>query len=305
MGSSSDRPLFLSCPAHEFGEPVALAELVDAEVRGHLDLLADQGLSRCRVAAAPPHELAVVAASRALLTQLPTEPDAVVYCCDTPGSKMTPASAVGKFAAGVGLISTPVVAVGGGGCGNLGPGLRTARGLLVAEGLSNVLLITSDHAVGDTRYLPDDLTVLSDGAAACVVGTAPLGPAFRLLGVASALDARPGGTGLAAAKAVVAGVARATRHVLLTAGLTPADCRFLVTGNYGTAVRSLLAAAAGFPRDKVHAPWVADVAHCFAADALFSLEMLLAHDVLADGDRILLLATSPRSWSAILVEHVR
>ncbi|MEU4767653.1 hypothetical protein AB0H12_30805 [Actinosynnema sp. NPDC023794] len=295
--------VYLSCVEHEFGDPVPLSTLADAEVQANLDLLTGEGLRDCRVATSPPVEMAAASVRRTLrAAQLP-EPDAVVYCCDTPEPGVAPAAVAGDLAAAVGIPTTPVVAAGGGGCGNLGPGLRVARGLLFTEGCSNVVLVTADRAAGSTRYLPHDLTVLSDGAASCVVGTAPLGPAFRLLGIASTANAAAAAGGLGAAKAVVAGVARATRRVLAAAGLTPADCRYLVTGNYGAAVRSLLASAAGFPRHAVHAPGVADLAHCFAADALAGLRGLVADGAVAGGDRLVLLATSPRSWSAVLVEH--
>jgi 3-oxoacyl-[acyl-carrier-protein] synthase-3 len=227
-----------------------------------------------------------------------------VFCSDSP-SVEAPAALSAALARGLGLPDVPVLRVGGGECGNLGLGLRVARSLVLAEGLRSVLLVTADRAVGDTRYLPESLTVLSDGAASCLVGAAAGGPGFRLLGLAATAraDARDA-AGMGAARNTVGGVGRATRRLFADTGTTATDCRHLVLPNYGRSVSSVLAAATGVPRSAIRAPLARAEGHCFSADVLLTLDALRSAGELTAGDRLLLLVTGSGGWTAALAEYV-
>ncbi|WP_156893631.1 hypothetical protein [Actinokineospora enzanensis] len=288
--------MYLSGFEVEFGARVPVAELAEfVGARDEVELLLDEGVRYGLVADRPAE---VLAAASAVRTLAGTRPLAAVYCCETIGAR-PPASAATAFAVAAGIPDVPVFTVGGAGCGNLGPGLRVARGLLAAEGPGSVLLAVADRAPGP-RYLPGDLTVLSDGAATCLVSTSPARPGFRLLGSAAVTAADRAGArpGLAAAKAAAAGVAAAVGRVLTEADTAVDECALLLVGNYGASVRAMLAAAAGFPSRTVHAPNVAD-GHCFAVDLLHGLRSLEPSDM----DRIVLVATGPHAWTALLLEY--
>jgi 3-oxoacyl-[acyl-carrier-protein] synthase-3 len=295
-------PVHLSALACEAGRPVPLAELADPVVRDVADLLAEEGIECCRVAEATPVALAGTSAT-ATLEASREDPDAVIFCSDTPAAE-PPGPAAWRLVADLGLAEVPVLRVGGGECGNLGLGLRVARSLLLAEGLGSVLVVTADRAVGDTRYLPESLTVLSDGAASCLVTAAPTRPGFVLRGLAATAkaDARQA-AGMGAARNTVGGIAQATRRLLTDTGTTPERCRHLVMPNYGRSVRGVFAAATGVSRSAVRTPLARDGGHCFSADVLMTLDALGTGGELVAGDLLLLLVTGSRGWTVLLAEY--
>ncbi|MBF9128540.1 hypothetical protein I0C86_05985 [Plantactinospora sp. S1510] len=298
--------VYLSNISHVVGDPVALDALEDTEVRKAMATLADEGLVQCRVTDASVPDLAGAAASTALGSpDRRTEPDTAIYCSDTP-TPVPPGPEVWRLNTGLGLPRVPVLRVAGGECGNLGLGLRVARAMVMAEGLGSVLLVTADRSVGDTRYLPDGLTVLSDGAAACLVTAEPPAGGFAVhrMAVSVQADAVAAGIGMQTARTTLSGISRAVRRLFADASVTPEDCRYLVTGNYGTAIQSLFAAAVGLPQTVVRAPLREAMGHCFSADVLMNLETLRVDGELDPGDRLLLLTTGSRGWTVTLAEYL-
>jgi 3-oxoacyl-[acyl-carrier-protein] synthase-3 len=302
MGRLMATDVYLSSISYELGERVPIADLADEPVRAGLAILADEGIRYCRVATAPLAELASASARRTMAEG--RTPELIVYSQDTFTGQ--PAVGVARLAVDAGIPRTSAITVGGNGCGNLGPSLRVAGGLLRADGLTSVLVVTADRATGDTRYLPDGLTVLSDTAASFLVTSELTTPGFRLLGLAvtSRADLDGASGDIVAAKAVVDGVRSASRQVFDAAGVKPGDCRRVLVGNYGNAMRATFATAAGFGRDDAYAPLVAEHGHCFAADILIALRTLVDSGEVAHGDLLLGITTGRYAWTAMLLEHV-
>jgi 3-oxoacyl-[acyl-carrier-protein] synthase-3 len=229
-------------------------------------------------------------------------PDGVVYCSDTIAG--TPTRDVRQLLSDVGCPDSQVIVAGGNACGNLGAGLEVATGWLLTGRVSKVLLVTSDEAATGTRYLASGSTVLSDGAASCMVSQVPHGPGFGVLGIAS------GGTGLkddsgrsSTLRRVAAGIERSVRTVTDVAGIEVSDFRYSLPGNLGRMMRAFLTMAAGVPVNRVYAQGVETVGHCFAADILIDLQTLAARNLVDPGDKIILLPTSPESWCVVAVEY--
>jgi 3-oxoacyl-[acyl-carrier-protein] synthase-3 len=207
---------------------------------------------------------------------------------------------------------TPAVVVNGNGCGNLALALGVAcNSVRAEEGHSGVLIVVADRLDDpDERYQPNGQTILSDGAASCLVGTQVPTAGFRLLGISvrQRADFDHGAVpSMAGVRVVMAGVEEAVEDLRTkmqsTEDDTPAYSR-LVTGNYGVSTRGFLALAAGMDTADDYAPHASDVGHCFAADLLVNLATLQEHKEVRPGERLLLLATSSRSWSAMAVEYV-
>jgi len=304
--SGGNPPVYLSAIASALGEKIPLVEIADDVVREQLGALHSQGLKHCRVTSAPATQLAVASARRTL-DGVPTETvEAIVYCTDTAPEKTTTGD-VWDFLLELGLPGTPATVVGGSGCGNLGPGLAVARDLILAGGVSTVLLVTADRVRDETRYLANGQTALSDGAASCLITSRPRGTAFRIHGPASSFKvdigtatARP----IIVAKATAQTIQGTVRRVIEPLSLAPADFRYLLTGNYGLSAQAFLATSAGIPLDQVYCPLLAQVGHCFSADVLLGLASLLETDQVSHGDRALLLAMSPRSWAVAAATYV-
>jgi 3-oxoacyl-[acyl-carrier-protein] synthase-3 len=296
---------FLSSISSEIGRAVPLDGLDDERVQQCLEQLSLDGLTTCLVTDRPPVETASLCSRRSLRTATdPITPDLAVLCSDTLAPNK-PGWAARTFANGIGLPDLPVMNVSGSDCGNLGMGLRVACGVMAAEELSTVLLVTSDHADGRSRYLPNGLTVLSDGAASGVLTARPEARGFAILGMASASAPQSNDpTTPSGALTIMRSVRRITRQVLGRLGITAMDCCYLVIGNYGRSAQSLFANAAGFPESALCTPLLKEVAHCYSVDLLLTLRHLAERDEVKSGDRLMLLSTGTRSWTAIVVEYV-
>ncbi|MGV9295815.1 hypothetical protein [Amycolatopsis sp. NPDC003676] len=292
--------VYLSFPECVTGDQVSVDELPDDSVRRELQLLREQCVGHCRVSARPLLELAAESASGTWLRAGRPPLDSVVFCTDTSfdgGVSGALGDLLGRLGAPVGS----ALAVGGSGCGNLGPGLATARNLIQANGASAVLLVTAD-AVGDgARYLPSSTTVLSDGAAACLVTSEPAGKSFKVLGLASSFHADKGApSGLVNAKGIVALVRRAVAGAFAELPVSAESCRFLLTGHYGRTTCALLALAARVDPKNVYRPLADEMGHCFAADVLAGLGRLAQDPAGEPGDVVLLVTTGSRSCTAVV-----
>lgn len=296
-------PVYLSSFGHAFGEPVPLAELDDPGVHALLTELTDEGLKYCCVSTSSVTELAAASSRATLAGQEPV--DAIVFCTDT-SPELTPTSEVWDLLLALDLPRTPITFVGGAGCGNIGPGLSAARALILVEGASRVLLVTSDRQQQRTRYLDNGRTVMSDGAGSCLVTATPTGPGFAVRGLSNSFRADIGTVTerrISVARATAQAIEDTVRRLTGPLSLTARDFRYLLMGNYGHTAQEFLAMSAGLPTRRVYCPMLDRTGHCFAADVLVSLGDLVATRDVADGDRVLLLTASPRSWSAVALTY--
>ncbi|MER7705184.1 hypothetical protein ABTX81_20100 [Kitasatospora sp. NPDC097605] len=304
MNTDREPAVYLSGIAVELGRRVPIAELDDPSVAAELENLHAGGLRHCRVAGQDVVELAAAGARRTLAAAGLTAVDAVVHATDSP-YRETATKDGWAVLAGAGVPTAPTVVVGGSASANLAAALRVATGLLTAERLDTVLLVSADRVTGAGRYQPVGVTVLSDGAAACVVGARPYGPAYRVLGVSTAIkaDAVEVSNSLKAAQLVKLGVTEARERLLRTLPEPDRGFRHLITGNYSLATRTFLARLCGTDPAAVHTPAVAELGHSYSADLLHGLESLRERGLVEEGERVLVLATSPRSWSMIALEY--
>ncbi|MBF9128543.1 hypothetical protein I0C86_06000 [Plantactinospora sp. S1510] len=298
--------LYASRLSYVLGEPVPIGDTTDPEVRDELDNLCEQGIRHHLVDERPVAELAV-AAARPVVEGLSGSPvDMLVYCTDTPTTEPV-ARQMRQVQSELGLVDTPAVLISSGGCGNLGAGLKVARALMATEGLGTVLFITADRVADTTgRFLTHGTTVLSDSAAACVLTAEPVAEGFRILGMSTEVKADLGVTSsqLALGRAIMQKIGRALNRVSAESGVPPAECRYFLTGNFGRTSRAFLTTAARCTPEQAYAPWVADLGHCFSADLLISLSTLMERGDLDPADRLLLLSSTPQSWSLIVAEYV-
>ncbi|MFB7947451.1 hypothetical protein ACFC6L_21320 [Kitasatospora phosalacinea] len=299
-------PVYIYAVAHALGEREPISGLTDPVVVDHLDLLHENGFQHYLASSRNVHELAGESATRTLSSVDATQIGAVVYATNSPSENVTHSQDGWAFLRAASLRGVPLTVVGGNGCGNLAIALRTARNAVQAEGLSSALVVTTDRVTSGSRFEDSGSIILSDGAASCVVGPTLRGPGFRLLGVSTAVKAELGGSAslMAMARVIRTGIHRAVENLRRTVPGGAGPFRLLVTGNYGLTTRRMFSTLCGFDLSETYAPLVADIGHCFSADLLISLAELEKESLLRHGDRLLLLATSPQSWSLIAVEYV-
>lgn len=194
-----------------------------------------------------------------------------------------------------------VVGLGQQACTGLLGALRVARGLLAAEpGLGEILCLTADRFPVGAGY-EQAYNLVSDGAVACVVGTAPA--AFELLGVHHITN---GALEFASDDETVATYFSYTCEtitaVCAAAGMTPDDLDWVVPQNTRAQVAPILARLLGLPEERMYCPTVHDVGHLIAGDGMVNLADLQRSGRLRVGDVIALpVAGYGLNWQCALL----
>jgi 3-oxoacyl-[acyl-carrier-protein] synthase III len=243
-------------------------------------------------------------AARQTMSRVASQPNWVVYCTESLEDE-PPSDVLAGLLVDLGLPGTPAMIVNGHGCANLGLSLQVASRLVSSEPDGAALLILGDKAVDDERLLHNEASVLSDGAAACWVGRDASTPGFEVMGFgfATQADANLRTTEVAMARQSVVLVNQAVANLLKNARVELQHFTRILVSNYREGPRMLLAYAAGFRRETVMAANTAQFGHCFAADHLMTLGLPQSVDSLRNGESILVLATGPRTCSAIGLRH--
>jgi 3-oxoacyl-[acyl-carrier-protein] synthase III len=236
--------------------------------------------------------------------------DAIVYATCLPTATATagrdvkslmdfPAS---RLQAEFGLSRAIVVGLHQQACTGMLGSLRLAAALLATEpAWRRVLCVTADRFPPDAWY-EQAYNLISDGAAACVVGREPAG--LRLLTVHQITN---GGLGRAGDDQAVgtyfAYTHRLVRETLARAGMAPADLDWIVSQNTHEKAWQILARLLAVDHDTVWAPSMPDVGHVISADNIVNLSALLGSGRLRPGQRIaLVMAGFGLNWQCAVLE---
>lgn len=180
--------------------------------------------------------------------------------------------------------------------------LRISRALLATEPQwRRILCVTADRFPEGAIY-EQAYNLISDGAAACVVGREPAG--LRLL---AAHHITNGALGRATDDETVGTyfsfTHRLVRETLAKVGLTGADLDWVVSQNTNEKAWVILARLLGVPHERVWAPSMRGVGHVISADNVVNLSMLLASGRLRPGDKVaMVMAGFGLNWQCVILE---
>lgn len=180
--------------------------------------------------------------------------------------------------------------------------LRVARAMLAVEpDWQNVLCVTADRFPDGAIY-EQAYNLISDGAAACVVGRRPAG--LRLV---AAHQITNGALGQATDDETVGSYFSYTHRIfnetLARAGLTAADLDWVVTQNTNDKAWRILARLLGVDYAKVWSASMPDVGHIISADNVVNLCGLLESGKVQPGQRLaLLMAGFGLNWQCVILE---
>ncbi|MCI4066793.1 hypothetical protein MRQ36_31225 [Micromonospora sp. R77] len=295
---------YLSGFAVALGDRQAIGDTSDPDVRAEAEALQRADLRHYRQAE---EDLLAMAARCVKQTlgyageRLPVT--AAVYTSDTFTAR-NPSKALRTLLAGSGLDDVDGWVVGGRECDNLYLAVSAAEARLRADDRrAGVLVVTADQVTRGTRLNQDARTVMSDGAASCLVSWDSTGPAVRLRAMAALPVSPPAGAPpLMRARHHVTALRALSDQVFDAAGLHREQCAKVVTSNVGLNVAQMFRAAVGGRQTALYRPAAKDVGHCFSADALHTVGLLLEEPETAVGDIVLVVATSPHSCSLLLLE---
>jgi 3-oxoacyl-[acyl-carrier-protein] synthase III len=240
--------------------------------------------------------------------------DAIVYATCLPGETGTgPVRDVkdlmdfpaGRLQAEFGMSRAIVVGLHQQACTGMLGALRVAGALLTTEpGWRRVLCVTADRFPAGAWH-EQAYNLISDGAAACVVGREP--DVCRLLTVHQITN---GGLGRAGDDETVgtyfAYTHRLVREAAARVGLTPAELDWVVTQNMHDKAWQILARLLELDHARVWAPSLADVGHVISADVIVNLSALLRSGQAQPGQRIALaMAGFGLNWQCAVLEVAR
>lgn len=217
----------------------------------------------------------------------------VKYLMDFPASRLQ---------ADFGLEDAVVIGLNQQACTAMLGSVRIAGAMLAAEpSWRRVLCVTADRFPEGSRY-EQAYNLISDGAAACVVGREPA--AFRLLTVHQITN---GGMGQAGDDETVGSYFAYTHRLFLEtvarAGLTVPDVDWVVTQNTNDKAWRVLARMLGVDFEKVCFSSMPDTGHIISADNVVNLAELVASGRVRPGQRVaLVMAGFGLNWQCALLE---
>jgi 3-oxoacyl-[acyl-carrier-protein] synthase-3 len=263
--------------------------------------LLDQGCARYRTTERSPAVLARESLERTLdaCALAPTEVDAVVYCSFSVWDLEFCSRHVSSAMCGLGLDTTPLVGLHLGACGLLGNGLRVASDMIRGSDARRVLVVTTDRVPPDRSRVVDEFSVLSDGAASCLVTDREDDADFELVSLVPASRFRVDALPEHAQRWVLYlnGVRTTFVRTLERAGRGLGELDLLVHNNYIEKQRRCFAELAGVGLDRTFGELVGSIGYVHAADVLINLAEARTRGRLRAGDFALALSTGRSAWT--------
>jgi 3-oxoacyl-[acyl-carrier-protein] synthase III len=296
------KPIYISAINYVLGEPHPLTELSDPAL---LKLAApEHGLVSYLSSDQEIWQLAAAAGKRTI--EAGPQPDLLIYVSENEAEI---ADALPLAVGRLGLGTTEYVSVAGHGCGNLGPALRVARDALYSGQHDQVLLILADRVLDGDRSMINGLSVLSDGAASCLVTREAAenpGGQFKIEAstIVTRIESSRAGAEAQGLLSIVSMAVDGVQDALRQTELESSDFSRIMFANYRLTSQRFLAKAMGFPGDRLLLGRIAEFAHCFSADILITLDQAAAAGEVQPGERVLASATGRHSWSMLATERV-
>jgi 3-oxoacyl-[acyl-carrier-protein] synthase III len=181
--------------------------------------------------------------------------------------------------------------------------LRIARMLLLAEPEARrILCVTADRFPEGASY-EQSYNLISDGAAACVVSTEPVG--FRWVAGHAITN---GSMARASDDEVVGGyfayTHRLIQETLAGAELDLADVDWIVPQNTNVKAWQILARLLKVDLERIFFPTLGDFGHVISGDNLINLKRLLEEGRVRSGERVLLvMAGYGVNWQCVILER--
>jgi len=236
----------------------------------------------------------------------------------TGDAALAATTGLGQLADALRVDPTTTFAISGHTCGNLGLSLRVVTGLVESQQFHFGAVILSNVFDKDgVRLIDFNMSLLSDGAAACIVSDIPLDPCFRILGLHAVStvgmsggrgdldDVRSARIALDIARGMRSSVDKLLGAIADVNGLEPGDFDHVFVNNYGARTRRFFERCIGVKLSQAMDLGAAEFGHCHSVDPLLLLDLLAKENQLHAGDRILVLTDSIYRWEAILLEYAR
>ncbi|MEU6559025.1 3-oxoacyl-[acyl-carrier-protein] synthase III C-terminal domain-containing protein [Nocardia nova] len=229
------------------------------------------------------------------------EIDLFVYASSSPETGTLGGGEFLRFCERFGLTRATPIGVSLAECANFGSALRIAHSLVAAGSARNVLVVTADTCPDpEARILRDAVSVLSDGAASCLISSAAPSR-IEVLGANQGTNqliriaTMPALAGL-----TKRGLSRAVADMLDRAELDRADVRRIIANNVNDDAVRFMAESAGLDHDLCYLDNIAEYAHVHSADNLINLQTYL-DDGVAPGEVVMTISHGFGTWGVALL----
>lgn len=213
---------------------------------------------------------------------------------------------VSRLQADLGLDRAFVVGIGQQACTSMLGSLRMAHGLIATDpAVDTVLCVSADRFPPGATY-EQAYSLISDGAAACVVSREPRPASYRLVAAHHITN----GAMVTADDDETVGSYFAYTHRLVTellakAGLDgPDDIDWVVPQNTDAKAWQILCRLLRIDPAKVCCPSIADVAHVISGDNIINMAYVQERGDVRPGQRLLLtMAGYGMNWQGVILER--
>lgn len=219
----------------------------------------------------------------------------VKYLMDFPASRLQ---------SDFGLVNAMVLGVNQQACTGMLGSLYLAQMMINGDArMRRVLCITADRFPEQAIY-EQAYNLISDGAAACVVGSEPEG--FRILAAHAVTN---GALSFASDDETVGNFFTYSHRVILDtvakAGLTMADIDWVVPQNTNGVAWQILSKLLPFNPERVYHPTLGEVGHVISGDNIINLKHLADSGLVQSGEKVLLfMAGYGLNWQSVVLEKV-
>ena len=181
--------------------------------------------------------------------------------------------------------------------------LLLANSLIQSEGAQRILCLTADRFPESAVY-EQSYNLISDGAAACIVSTEPLG--YRLIACHGITN---GAMAFASDDETVGSyfnyTNRVIQEILTKARMTIKDIHWIVSQNMNIKAWQILARLLHFDIERVCFPTLAEIGHLISGDNILNLKHASEENKIQKGERALLvMAGYGLNWHATILERV-
>lgn len=199
-----------------------------------------------------------------------------------------------------------------GGCANFILALQVAQGFFEGDLYDTLCLVTGD-IVGDvsfSRVFPGKNTIGSDGFVCCMLSHKDKGlpHTWKIKGIHQSI--RPSMYNKTYDKHLLDYINLYTEGFTEVVEKTyaypvcPENLRWLIAGNFNRSVLRNFAHLAGMSPDKIAAPGLSEVAHCFSADQLMAVKTLDEQSKTVIGDQVMMIGSGDYLWGSLLMEKI-
>jgi len=300
--------LFISRPAFHFGQHRSLSSLADVIPNNVLEGYMASGLSEFTKLEGSVFEHCGTVAGEALQKAAVSE-DAVTDVIFITSTKFVDkqsglSTELSAMCFQIGMNNAKVYAMSAGECGSFVQALRFSQHILQEKPDAKIMLLFGEKIQEDGDRDLTDITILSDGVAACLVSAEKIANGYQLLARAETTDHRVTGAYMAAKpmealQLTAGGLRKLTTELFSSTEVKEQDVCALVTNNYAMHILKMFCTESGLPTDKLNAPTLAKNAHAFAIDNLLNLEnMSLKQD-----DQVMCLSTGIFFWGACIMRY--